>query len=203
MNKHGVFCIGLTGGIACGKSVALTYFMTKGVVVIDCDLIARSCAAPGTAIHHQIMSYFGLQLQPQEDAYNRRLIRTLITQDPDKKHWLESLLHPLIRTQVHQEAMRIKQGPYYIIDCPILNAQNSSVFKVDRTCYVHAHVKKQLARLIKRDGLSKKEATKMISMQSQASITMQQADDCLDNNSTLSALKKQIDQLHQSYCHLS
>ena len=90
--------IGLTGGIATGKSSVARFFAEKGVPVIDADQIARDVVLPGSAALAQIVAQFGLEVITQEGLLDRKHLGTLIFSDPEKRRILESILHPEIRT---------------------------------------------------------------------------------------------------------
>ena len=94
---RGAFRIGLTGGIACGKTTVANLFAALGVPVVDTDLLAREVVAPGSPLLAQIAAHFGSAVLAQDGSLDRRELRSRVFADPAERLWLEQLTHPAIR----------------------------------------------------------------------------------------------------------
>lgn len=114
-----MYCVGLTGGIGCGKSTAAHYFEALGVPVIDADDIAHGLVMPGTAALEGIVALFGAGILGPDGALDRAILRRLVFADASRRKQLEALLHPLIRAGV-QARMAQLDTPYCILSIPLL-----------------------------------------------------------------------------------
>lgn len=193
--------IGLTGGIASGKSAVSARFRELGVAVIDADESARRVVAPGTPGLDGIVCQFGPDLLDADGNLDRRRLRTLIFSDPDKRRTLESLLHPLIHADMEREA-RLATGPYVVMVIPLL-VEGGSRDRVDRILVVDVPEPMQLERLQARDGASLHQARAMLGAQATREKRLQAADDILQNVGTLAELRGRTDALHQRYLQLA
>src|SRR3990167_3520316 len=114
-----MYCVGLTGTIASGKTTALNYFSKLCVATLSADIIAREITQTNPAVIKAIHHYFGSCVFLPSGELNRRALRTLIFSDPIKRQWLEKLLHPLIQQNI-QEAIQQVMTPYCVIEIPLL-----------------------------------------------------------------------------------
>lgn len=196
-----VFRVGLTGGIASGKSTVSSLFETLGVEVIDADIIARQLSQPGTNEYLSIVQHFGTDYLLADGQLNRRALRTLLFSDAKAKQTLEHILHPAIRQQLVYQAAKTK-GHYCILSVPLLIEANMQSC-VDRILVVDVDPDIQLARLQQRDQLSVEQANRHLVAQSSRAQRLQYADDIIDNSNGMEKLKFQVTQLHALYCQLA
>ena len=115
-----MFCIALTGTIASGKSTVAQMFAKYSIPVISADAIAKEITRKDAVCYHPIINYFGTSvLIPETGELDRKRLRTLIFADPKKRVWLESLMHPLIRTIIEQRVL-MAESPYCVVEIPLL-----------------------------------------------------------------------------------
>ncbi len=193
--------IGLTGGIASGKSTAARRFSELGVPVIDADEAARAVVAPGTAGLTQVIARFGRGVLAENGELNRRALRDLIFGDPSLRQDLEHLLHPLIRADMDHRAQGAV-GPYLILDIPLL-IEAGSHDRVDRVLVVDVDEAVQLQRIMTRDGSTLDQARAILASQTTRSARLAAADDVLLNTGTVMDLRQSVDRLHVGYLRLA
>ena len=153
--------IALSGGIASGKTYVSNKFSSLGVDIIDTDIIAHEIVLPGRSALEEITDNFGKSVLQKDGALNRKLMRKIVFEDNKKRLILESILHPKIQSEVKNKISSLN-GPYQIIVVPLLT--KSPILKqVNRILIIDCDEKKQLKRLIKRDGISTKLASQIIS----------------------------------------
>ena len=192
--------IGLTGGIASGKSFVADEFAKLGVDIVDTDVIAREVVEPGQPALDEIRAAFGDDVIRASGALNRRRLRSIVFADAAKRRQLENLLHPRIREVAHRQAAAIS-GPYHIIVVPLL-AQSPMRADMDRVLVVDCSVDTQLARLKERDAESAAQAQRMIDAQATREERLAIADDVIDNDGSLEHTREQVAALHRKYLSL-
>jgi dephospho-CoA kinase len=193
--------IGLTGGIASGKSTVAQRFAELGVPVIDADESARIVVAPGSPGLAEVIGKFGENLLTTDGALDRPSLRNLIFSDPGRRHELEAILHPLIRADMEHRAS-VASGPYLVMAIPLL-IENGGRERVDRVLVVDVDEELQLKRLMERDGGTMEQAKAILAAQANRAIRLQFADDVLPNVGSLSELRYGVDQLHRRYLGLA
>ena len=193
--------IGLTGGIASGKSTAAQRFSELGVPVIDADVAARAVVAPGTEGLSQVVARFGPGVLAGNGELNRSALRELIFANPDMRRDLEKILHPLIRADMDRRA-RAAVGPYLLMAIPLL-VESGSRDRVDRILVVDLDEAVQLQRVMARDGSTLDQARAILASQSSRSARLAAADDVLLNTGTVRDLRQAVDGLHEGYMRLA
>ncbi|GAC1502540.1 MAG: dephospho-CoA kinase [Steroidobacteraceae bacterium] len=193
--------IGLTGGIASGKSTAAQRFIELGVPVIDADAAARAVVAPGTPGLGQVMKRFGTGILDRKGELDRRALRDLIFSDPDARRDLEAILHPLIRADMAQRAATA-EGPYVVMAIPLL-VEGASQNRVDRILVVDLDEDVQLQRVMERDHCSLDRARTILAAQAHRAARLAAADDVLSNTGTVTDLRQAVDGLHERYLRLA
>ncbi len=193
--------VGLSGGIASGKSVVAHYFQEQGVSIIDSDQIAREIVIKGTPALDQIRQHFGPDILNEHGDLNRRRLRDIIFASHEERHWLETLTHPLILDMIRQR-LETLQTPYCIIVIPLLIEVHLSDF-VHRVLIVEASEKIQLKRVMERDHLTEEEAQKILAAQASSEQRRLHADDIIKNEGDLEELKKAVLKLHGLYLKIS
>jgi dephospho-CoA kinase len=193
--------IALSGGIASGKTYVSNKFSSLGVDIIDTDIIAHEIVLPGRSALEEITDNFGKSVLQKDGALNRKLMRKIVFEDSKKRLILESILHPKIQNEVKNKISSLN-GPYQIIVVPLLT--KSPILKqVNRILIIDCDEKKQLKRLIKRDGISTKLASQIMSSQSDRKERLSIADDIILNDDDFDSLDTQIIYLHRCYLDLS
>jgi dephospho-CoA kinase len=190
--------IGLTGGIASGKSAASDYFASLGIPVIDTDLISRELVQPGTGGLQRIVETFGESVLDDKDALDRPRLREIVFASDIKRRRLEDLLHPAIRDRVEELVAEIANAPYVIIVIPLLFESRYPI-PVDRVLVIDTDEQRQLDRLMQRDDISIEQARGMLDAQTSRQARIRQADDVVSNDGSLEELQAQLLKLHHDY----
>ena len=193
--------IGLTGGIASGKSTVAQRFMDLGVPVIDADVAAREVVAPGKPGLQQVIDRFGSRVVAENGELDRRALREIVFSDPDARRDLEAILHPLIRAEMDRRAA-VAVGPYIVMAIPLL-IEGGSRDRVDRMLVVDVDEAVQLQRVMARDHCSAEQAQAILASQAPRSARLAAADDVLPNGGTVTELRQAVDALHQQYLRLA
>mgnify|MGYP000075881967 CR=1 FL=1 len=193
--------IGLTGGIASGKSTACQLFSALGIEIIDADIIARELVEPNQPCLKQIIQTFGKQVLLANGALDRAQLRQLIFSNKGAKQQLEGILHPNIRKQLIKQSEKVV-SPYCILSIPLLIEANM-IPLVDRVLVVDIAPEEQLQRVCQRDNISTSQAKAIISSQSSASQRKSLANDIIDNNKSPESLDLVVTQLHKKYLDIA
>lgn len=195
-----MFKVGLTGGIASGKSLVADLFAEAGASIVDTDLIAREVVAPGEPGLAAIVQHFGDEVLDATGQLDRRHMRTLIFGSETRRRQLESLLHPLIRTRTLAD-INAATGPYVIVVVPLL-AETGFAELVDRVLVVDCDESAQLRRLMARDVHTADEARRIIAAQASRADRLAVADDVIDNSGDIESTRRQVTKLHNEYVSL-
>jgi len=190
--------IGLTGGIASGKSMVTQRFAELGVPVIDADVASRSVVEPGKPGLAQVVRRFGVGVLDADGRLDRRALRSLIFKDSSLRQALDAILHPLIRAEMERETAEAN-GPYVVMAIPLLVEGGSPGKRVDRVLVVDADETLQIQRLRARDGSSEDEARAIIVSQASRTARLAAADDVLLNTGSVAELRQAVDRLHEQY----
>jgi dephospho-CoA kinase len=193
--------IGLTGGIASGKSTVTQRFAELGVPVIDADVASRRVVEPGTPGLARVVERFGADVLA-DGRLDRRALRNLIFKDSSLRQALDAILHPLIRAEMEREAAQA-QAPYVVMAIPLLVEGGSSAKRVDRVLVVDADETLQIQRLQARDGSSEQQARAILASQASRAARLAAADDVLLNTATVAELRQAVDRLHEQYLQLA
>src|ERR1700722_8361739 len=169
--------IGLTGGIASGKSTVAQRFMDLGVPVIDADVAAREVVAPGKPGLQQVIDRFGSRVVAENGELDRRALRDLVFRDSDARRDLEAILHPLIRAEMDRSAA-VAVGPYIVMAIPLL-IEGGSRDRVDRILVVDVDEAVQLQRVMARDHCSAEQALAILGSQAARSVRLASVNDSL------------------------
>lgn len=193
--------IGLTGGIASGKSTVEQRFTELGIPVINADDSSRAVVARGQPGLAAVTARFGSGVLTAEGELDRRALRSLIFSDEARRKELEAILHPLIRADMLRRAEQAA-GPYVVLSIPLLVESNARG-RVDRILVVDADESLQLARLMSRDGVSEAEARATLAAQASRAARLAAADDVIVNSGTVAELRQAVDRLHRRYLELA
>jgi dephospho-CoA kinase len=193
--------VGLTGGIASGKTVVTVRFRELGVPVIDADEAARAVVEPGSKGLADVVARFGGDILAADGSLNRGALRRLIFSDQKLRQDLEGILHPRIRLEMERRAENAV-GPYLVMAIPLL-VEAGNVHQVNRILVVDADEATQMARLMARDGSSETEARAVLAAQASRESRLKAADDVLVNRGSVAELRQAVDKIHQQYLRLA
>ena len=196
-----MFKVGLTGGIASGKSRVADFFSALGVPIVDSDVIAREVVAPGTPGLEAIRERFGAAVIGADGALDRRALRAQVFADPAARRELEAITHPLIRARM-QALTESAQGPYVINAIPLL-AESGGRRNLDRVLVVDCPQELQVARVMARDEVDEAAARRVLAAQATREARLAIADDVIVNDGDLAALKTAVHTLHDRYLALA
>ncbi len=189
--------IGLTGGVATGKSTVAKMFQQCGAVVIDADLLARHAVEPGKPAWRAIVKLFGKTILNPDRSLNRQMLGAIVFRHPAKRRALEAIIHPRVaREQARLTKQAARQDPHAVVmyDVPLLFEAGIDK-RVDQTIVVTADRTTQISRLKKRNGLSRAEALHRINSQMPLAKKVRQADHALDGTLPRPTLRKHVGQL--------
>ncbi|HEY9853142.1 MAG TPA: dephospho-CoA kinase [Leptolyngbyaceae cyanobacterium] len=195
MNKSSQHIIGLTGGIATGKTTVSNYLAnTYNIPIFDADIYAREAVEPGSPILDKIVERYGKNILISDGKLDRKQLGNIIFNQPNERHWLEQQIHPYVRDRFQKAINELPLNATAVLAIPLL-------FEAKITCLVteiwvvFAEKQQQLDRLINRDGLTLEQAEARINSQMSLEEKCQMADVVLDNSSTLENLLKQVDNI--------
>lgn len=203
--------IGLTGGIASGKSTVANMFAELGATIIDTDVIARDVVAPGQPALDEIAATFGESLIDDDGTLDRGALRKLVFADDEARKRLEAIVHPRIQDETGRQSMRAAaarrqsaraSGEYQIIVVPLL-IKSSLKDLVDRILVVDCDEETQIRRLRARDAESEDQARRMLAAQSSREERLAIADDVIRNDDSLASTLDQVATLHEIYRSLT
>jgi len=188
-----MYVIGLTGGIASGKSTVSRILKQLGAAVIDADEIARELAAPQGPLWDAFVKHFGKSVLQADDSLDRRKIGEIVFSDRREKKWIDEVSHPIIKACVEKELAncRHKAMPFVVLDVPLLYEVNWESM-ADEVWVIYADEATQLQRLMSRDSLNKEVACARIAAQMPLAKKVAMADFVIDNNGMPLAVEKQV-----------
>jgi dephospho-CoA kinase len=193
--------IGLTGGIASGKSTVARRFIELGIPVIDADESARTVVQPGRPGLAQLTKRFGDGVLNAYGELDRPGLRNLVFADDELRHDLEAILHPLIRADMEHRADEAA-GPYLVMAIPLL-VEGGNQNRVDRILVVDVGEEVQLQRVMERDSITLEQARSILAAQASRAVRLQAADDVIVNAGTVADLRRAVDALHERYLGLA
>lgn len=196
-----MFIVGLTGGIASGKSTVARLFQALGASLIDADEIAREVVMPGQPTLGRLVAVFGEDILDAEGQLNRQRLRQMAFGDPALRRRLDAIMHPAIGLRM-QECLRQAEGPYVILMVPLL-VETGQHRLVNRVLVVDAPEEMQIERLMDRDGVSREQACQALAAQSDRAQRLAAADDILHNTASPEDLVEPVRRLHQAYLQMA
>jgi dephospho-CoA kinase len=194
------FVIGLTGGVAAGKSEVSRRFEALGITVADADVAARAVVAPGSEGLARIVAHFGSDILLADGQLDRAALRERIFASAQERQALEAITHPAIR-QLLRQTCEQAPGPYAVAAIPLLaEAGGRQQYPwLDRILVVDAPVAVQHARLMQRDGIDAALADRMIAAQASREARLALADDVVRNDGHPDHLQAEVERLDQAY----
>jgi len=193
--------VGLTGGIASGKSTAAKFFGALGVPILDSDQIARDVVEPGQPPLGQLVERFGPSILTPDGHLDRPALREIVFSDPMARADLEALTHPAIGAAMEARSAAAG-GPYQILIIPLLVEKNLSAH-VDRVLVVDCEEQLQLKRLRAREGSTLEQARAILNAQAPRAARLKAADDVIHNDTDMNAVREQVAALHARYLDLA
>lgn len=185
--------IGLTGGIASGKSTASAYIEEKGYPVLDADKYARKATAKSGPSYKGIIQAFGEDVVSEDGEIDRSRLGAIIFKDPGQRKVLNKLVHPEVRRMMNEDRDRLVQDNHVFLDIPLL-FENGLDDQCDITLTVYVDESIQKTRLMERNGLTEAEADSRISSQMPLAEKRDKSDFVLDNSGSRANLYEQIEQ---------
>ena len=187
--KTNCFIVGLTGGIASGKTAVSDTFKSLGTEIIDADIIARDVVKPNSKGLKKLVTSFGKSIL-KDGQLNRSQLRKIVFSNEIKLKQINSILHPLIRKEIIKKVNNVKSA-YCIVVIPLLCESNNYQW-LDRVLVVDVQQQTQLSRLLQRDGITVELAEKMIAKQCTREQRLLIADDVINNEQPLTQLKQKV-----------
>jgi dephospho-CoA kinase len=193
--------IGLTGGIASGKSTVAQCFVELGIPVINADQVARAVVAKGQPGLATVVERFGPGVLGPDGELDRRALRNLIFSDTALRKDLEKILHPLIQADMERRAATVT-APYLVMEIPLL-IEGGKLDRVDRILVVDVDETTQLERVMARDSSSDAQARAILAAQVSRADRLKAADDVLTNLSSVADLRRAVENLHTRYLEIA
>jgi dephospho-CoA kinase len=195
------FRVGLTGGIASGKSTAAKFFGALGVPILDSDQVAREVVEPGQPPLERLVERFGRGILTPDGHLDRPALRNIVFSDPKARADLENLTHPAIGAAMEARSAAAG-GPYQILVIPLLIEKNLGS-QVNRVLVVDCEEELQIRRLHTRDGSTRAQAQAILDAQVSRSARLKAADDVIRNDADMGAVQTQVAELHARYLELA
>ena len=194
--------IGLTGGVASGKTTVSNFFKQFGIEVIDADVISHQVTKPDGTAFQEIISSFGSSVLDENGLIDRKKMRKIIFDNVSKKEMLERIIHPKVREEMFNLASQ-SNDHYLIVSVPLL-VETGMNQMMDRTLVVDCSEETQIERLIHRDKITLGEAKSILRNQTNRSTRLKAADDLIVNekNVTLNEIEKEVLELNKRYSKL-
>ena len=189
--------IGLTGGIGSGKSTVAEQFKALGIVTVDADQASRAVVEPGMPALARIEEHFGPELITAQGQLNRPALRDIIFANPNKKAWLEALLHPLIRDWILAQ-LQAATSDYVILESPLLFETDQHQL-VDAVLLVDVPVELQVERASARDDNDRQQIQRIIDAQMPRQARRDRADFEFDNAQPVQTMAARVEALHQQF----
>jgi dephospho-CoA kinase len=195
------FRVGLTGGIASGKSTASKFFGALGVPIIDTDRLARDVVEPGQPPLERLVERFGTSILTPDGHLDRPALRTIVFSDPKARADLEALIHPAIGAAVESESAAAG-GVYQILVLPLL-VEKGLGSQLDRVLVVDCNEDLQIRRVQARDGSTLEQARAILNAQASRAARLKAAHDVIKNDGDMGAVRDQVAALHSQYLELA
>lgn len=196
-----MFVVGLTGGIGSGKTAASDYLASKGITVVDADLVSRLVVEPGQPALQAIAERFGSAVIQHDGTLDRRALREIVFADPTARKDLEAITHPAIGAEIFRQ-LHHASSPYTLLVSPLL-LESSQHKMAQRILLIDVPEALQLARTASRDQVAEIQVKAIIAAQMSRADKRQRADDIVVNDADLASLHRQLDSLHETYLKMA
>ncbi|MCG9698276.1 dephospho-CoA kinase [Shewanella sp. Isolate11] len=195
------FVVGLTGGIGSGKTTVANLFAELGITLVDADIVSREVVAKGSHGLAAIVDHFGEAILLQNGELDRAALREKIFSNPAEREWLNNLLHPMIRQEMLNQLQNANSA-YAILVVPLL-FENGLDRLVNCTLVIDISPEMQIKRTMERDDVSAQQVQNIIDSQASRNDKLAKADDVIDNQGSITALKSKVASLHNKYLKLA
>jgi len=191
-----MYLIGLTGGIASGKSLVSTRLAELGATIVDADVLAREVVEPGTDGLAQIARHFGPEVLLADGTLNRPALGAIIFADPEQREKLNSITHPAVWRRARELFDQAAADEVVVYDVPLLvEGAKGRQLDFDLIAVVDASAETRLQRLVQLRGMTREEAGHRLNSQASDAERLAVADVVIDNNGTVEATLEQVDAL--------
>ena len=195
------FVVGLTGGIASGKTTVANLFQSQfGIEIVDADVVAREVVELGSEGLKAIEERWGSGILLHDGTLNRAKLREVIFANEEEKAWINGLLHPMIREKMQADIAKVT-SPYGLLVIPLM-VENNLQSLADRVLVVDVDKQTQMRRTVERDGVPLEQVESILAAQASRTQRLAIADDVIKNNATNQELLPQITELHQKYLEI-
>jgi dephospho-CoA kinase len=194
--------VGLTGGVASGKSTVSAILAELGAVVIDADLLAREVVAPGTDGLAAVVEEFGPDVLGSDGALDRPKLGALVFADPERRRALEAIIHPRVRARAAEIEAGAPAGAVVVHDIPLL-AETGQAASFDAVVVVDVPVDVQVDRMVRIRGMSEEEARARIAAQASRDERVAIATHVVDNTGSLDDLRARVESVYTELSQLS
>ncbi|MCT8988026.1 dephospho-CoA kinase [Shewanella phaeophyticola] len=191
------FVVGLTGGIASGKTTVANLFAEFGIELVDADVIAREVVAIGSAGLTAIVEHFGDKILLADGQLDRAALRNQVFNNETQRLWLNNLLHPMIRQKMLDQ-VQASASQYVIMVVPLL-FENHLDSLVTTTLVVDISPELQISRTMQRDGVSRQQVEHILASQMSRQQRLDKAEHIIDNQGDINLLRSQVTRLHQLF----
>lgn len=194
--------IGLTGGLASGKSTVLAFFRNLHIDTFSADTIVHQLMSPQGAAYTQILKHFGPDILCNKQNIDRTRLRKHVFQNAAEKKWLENCLHPLVRSELLRQ-VQLANSPYVVIEIPLLAESINAYQWLDRILVIDSDEERQQQRAKLRSNLTQQEINAIIQQQASRQERQKIADDLILNTNDLKQLELEVKRLHNKYLGLT
>jgi len=197
--------VGLTGGIASGKSTVSKIFASFGAKVLDADEVAREVLLPGQPAWTRLRQVFGEEFFHPDGTVKRKQLRKLVFADPEKRSQLNAIVHPEVMREINRRSAVLSssaQNGVLLVDVPLL-LEVGVANRFDKVVVVYVSESVQINRLQQRDGISEEEAKQALKVQMALSKKVEQADYLIDNSGTLEETLAQVEKVWDELLELA
>lgn len=193
--------IGLTGGIASGKTTVANLFRDQfSIDIVDADVVAREVVEPNSEGLTHIAQRYGQNILLQDGSLNRSALREIIFANKEEKQWLDALLHPMIRNELKRQLKQVTSD-YALLVIPLM-VENNLQQLADRVLVVDVEEEIQIERTMNRDDVSRQQVQSILQSQASRKQRLAIADDVIKNHSQNQQLLPQITELHKKYLEM-
>lgn len=188
-----MYRIGLTGGVGSGKSTVSSYMHELGIPVIDGDKLAREAVVPGSLAMNRLRETFGPHIFLPDGSLDRLKVGEIVFNDEEKRQKLNGIIHPYIWYRTREELIRSQEAGYSVavLDMPLL-LEISWQLRVEEVWLVEVPLEVQIARVISRDGFTRKQVMERIGKQMPTMNKMNYADVIIDNSRSVEDTRRQV-----------
>lgn len=193
-----MYLVGLTGGVAAGKSTVAARWRELGAIEIDADQLARDAIAAGTVGFQQVVNEFGNQVLSGDGNLDRKALGEIVFTNPDKKRALEAIVHPIVRQLATEELAACGENDIVVYNVPLL-VEASVDLPFDFVATVEAPEAEQVKRMVEGRGLSPQQAKAIIANQALPAQRANASDVVINSNQSLVLMLNDVDQLYRQF----